>query len=570
MKKILIIILAVSLLIIAGCAKQEDTVPQLKEATSEPTTDSAQAIDIENIAINFTNDIVLGRYLEAYENYSYSEQMKSAVSLDFYKNDIGAIQDTYGDFIEMKTPFSLQKDSYTIISIPIVFENKKINYNVVFNKEGEIAGFNFQEYKEGESPVITDNDISLEEISKSYVLDLMEGNYENAYSAYPHDAAMTDAVNPEAYKNMIEELLDSNGTFVNIGESYSFDVDVYIAVDVPIVMEKENINLEIYYDKQNKIAGIKFVPYQEKPVTKEMPEGIIEQELTASINGYELGGTLTLPKEGDTFPCVVLVHGSGPNDRDETILSNKPFRDIAWELAQRGIAVYRYDKRTYTYPKEFIGGYALTIYDETIDDAVEIIKMLLNTDNINPDEIYVLGHSLGGYAMPRIAENTEEAAGYILMAGSIRAPHELIPLQYEYLLGLDGDISDEDQATLDAIDTETQKILNIDDYDETQAFMGMYKAYIQDLLSYDPIDIASSIKKPVLVLQGERDYQVTMIDYNMWYNAFIESDNWTFNLYPKLNHLMMPGEGVPSNADYSVSGSVDESVIKDIASFINK
>ncbi len=422
--------------------------------------------------------------------------------------------------------------------------------------------------EETETSESTINDETLTELAKKYVSDLMEANYDAAYNNYPHDAAMEGAVSAAAYKSMIENLVNSNGTFVKLGESYSFDASGYTVVDVPVVMEKENINIEIYFDKEGKIAGVKFVPYQKKMETTTMPEGIVEQELAAVVNGYELGGTLTLPTEGGNFPCVVLVHGSGPNDRDETLLTNKPFRDIAWELAARGIAVYRYDKGTYVYPENFVSGYDLTIYDETIDDAVEIVKMLQHTDSINPDKVYVLGHSLGGYAMPRIAENAEGAAGYILMAGSARAPHTMIPEQYEYLLGLDGEISDNDKATLDALDAETQKILNIDDYDEAQAFMGMPKAYIQDLIAYDPIETASSIEKPVLVLQGERDYQVTMTDYNMWLDAYGNSDNWSFKLYPMLNHIMMSGEGAPSNADYSVTGNVDESVIEDIASFI--
>jgi dienelactone hydrolase len=407
-------------------------------------------------------------------------------------------------------------------------------------------------------------------IATNYAMNLMEGDYEKAYSDYPHDAAMQAAVSAEKYKEMFDAIKAKNGDFQELGQAYSYEVSGYMAVDVPVKMSGENFNIEMYFDADNNIAGLKFVAYNEKTEEVKMPKSITEQELNVDVNDYLLGGTLTLPEGDGPFPLVILVHGSGPNDRDETLFTNKPFRDIAWGLAQRGIAVYRYDKRSLTYNEEFQTGYDLTIYDETIDDAVEISKLLMENENIDSDNVYILGHSLGGYALPRIAEGTENAAGYIMMAGSARAPHEMIPEQYEYLFNLDGEISDQEQATLDEVYAVVEKIENIDDYEETEIFMGMYKAYIKDLLSYDPIETAKAIEKPVLVLQGERDYQVTMTDYNMWLEAFGTSDNWTFNLYPKLNHLMMAGEGVPSNADYSVTSTVDNKVIDDIAEFMTK
>jgi hypothetical protein len=170
--------------------------------------------------------------------------------------------------------------------------------------------------------------------------------------------------------------------------------------------------------------------------------------------------------------------------------------------------------------------------------------------------------------MPRIAEKTNDAAGYIIMAGSARAPHELIPEQYEYLSRLDGKISEDEKAAIESATEDAGKIANIDDYGRQDIFMGMYKAYIKDLLSYDPIATAKSIEQPVLVLQGGRDYQVTMTDYNMWHDAFGDKANWTFNLYSALNHLMMAGEGEPNNAEYSIAGHVNEGLIEDIAEFV--
>ncbi len=560
MKKIILIVMAAALLFTAGCTKKESA-PQI--ATT----------DMEETALNLVNDMIKKDYDSAYNNYSYSDKLLEAISVEFFETNIGGSFEKLGDFVEMKTPFASQQDEYIIISVPLVFSKSSINYNVVFDENGDIAGINMGKYKEGDSQEKAESEnaeASVIELAQNYAKDLMDGNYEKAYSEYPHDKTMQDAVNSDEYKKIIEDLMQNTGEFKSFGKPYSFETGGYTAVDIPIIMEKENVNIEIYFDAQSNIAGLKFVAYQEKSTDAKLPDGTSEQELDSEVNGYTLGGTLTLPAGEGPFPIVILVHGSGPTDRDETILTNKPFRDIAWGLAQRGIATYRYDKRTYTYGEDFQTDYDFTIYDETIDDAVEIAKLMSEIENIDSKNVFILGHSLGGYALPRIAENSPFAAGYIMMAGSVRAPHELIPEQYEYLFNLDGTVSEQEKATLDKVHSDVNKIENIDDYDETEIFMGTYKAYIQDLLAYNPVEKAKSITQPMLVLQGERDYQVTMTEYNMWHDAFGDSANWTFNLYPKLNHLMMAGEGAPSNADYSKTGTVDEKVIADIAEFVLK
>ncbi|MCK5128582.1 MAG: DUF3887 domain-containing protein [Clostridiales bacterium] len=426
-----------------------------------------------------------------------------------------------------------------------------------------------QEIKEEESEEVKaeETEIDIVETARDYIMDLVSGEYESAYTSYTHDATMKQQINTSAYQSMMESIISTNGAFVEMNEVYAFELGGLQGVAVPVKFENENVNFEVYFDSKNHIAGLQIKPYQVK-TESQLPEGIVEVELEATVNGLELGGTLTLPDGGGSYPCVVLVHGSGPADRDETVLANKPFRDIAWGLAQQGIAVYRYDKGSYAYPEAFIGKYDFTIYNETINDAVEIVNMLTSVEGVDAEEIYVLGHSLGGYAIPRIAQNAQNAKGFIIMAGSARGVHEIILGQYEYLFELDGEITGEEQTVLDAVEVEVAKVNNIDDYDKTEVFMGAYKAYMQDMIAYRPIETAASIVKPVLVLQGERDYQVTMVDYNMWLDVFGGSGNWTFKLYPTLNHLMMAGEGVSSNEEYTIASSVDQEVIDDIVSFI--
>lgn len=334
------------------------------------------------------------------------------------------------------------------------------------------------------------------------------------------------------------------------------------------------------------------------------PLEAVEVSLPAEVNDMVLDGILTVPSEGDNFPAVILVHGSGPHDKDETLLGNKPFKDIAHGLAERGVACYRYDKATYAYPGKFVYDTELTLYEETVNDAVAIAHMVQNLPQIDGWRVYVLGHSQGGYSIPLIAQELQATAssrasqsgaisdhasgeaggishagaavnapnapiaGYMIMAGNVRPLDELTLEQIIYLCDVDGVRTPEEQAYIDTIKVEVQKMKCPETIPDGEAVMGAYKAYWAFLADYDPLAEAQLIQAPVLVLQGERDYQVTMTDFDLWKDAFEANPLWQFASYPALNHLMMPGEGSPSNADYLIKGHVDSEVIQDIADWI--
>ena len=287
-----------------------------------------------------------------------------------------------------------------------------------------------------------------------------------------------------------------------------------------------------------------------------------------------------MPKGGGPVPGLVLVHGSGPNDRDETLGPNKPFKDLAWGLATRGIAVLRYEKRNKVYGKKILADPKLeatmTVKEETIDDAVAAAALLKKSKGVDPKRVFVLGHSLGGFLLPRIALAAEplEVAGFIGMAGLTRPLDDTIVRQMTYLYGLAGNtLSDEDRKRLQDIKDAVVKVKALRDSDKgsTTKLLGAMPAYWLDVRGYDPPETAKAVRKPMLFLQGGRDYQVQTVDLENWKKALGSRSDVEFRLYPKLNHLFYEGEGILIPLEYMQKhGSVAEEVLTDIAAFIAK
>jgi len=292
-----------------------------------------------------------------------------------------------------------------------------------------------------------------------------------------------------------------------------------------------------------------------------------------ALNG-ELPGTLTLPRGEGPFPAVVLVHGSGPSDRDESVGNLYPFRDIAQGLAERGVAVFRYDKRTYVYGVQMAANRQATLMDETVDDAVAAVQTAAAQEKIDPSRIFVLGHSLGATAIPAIDGALQgapvQARGYILMAPGARRLDVMMREQYDFLFSLMPEITEEAQAQKDQLFRELDRLEDLDALSESDLIAGAYAPYWQWLADYDMLKAAGEITIPCLLLQGEEDYQVTMEDYELWRQAVGGRENWTFIAYPGLTHPFVPGEKAEGANVYAKDEKVAPQVIGDIADFILK
>ena len=296
---------------------------------------------------------------------------------------------------------------------------------------------------------------------------------------------------------------------------------------------------------------------------------------TTIISGrWQLPGVLTVPNTKTAVPAVVLVHGSGPEDADETIGPNKPFADLAYGLASQNIAVLRYVKRTKQYGADSKSDAPFTVKDEVTDDVIAAVALLSKMPEINKKQIYILGHSLGGMLAPRIAAEDPQVAGIIILAGTARPLEKLVVVeQVKYIAGLTAAQTPENKKQIDraeaiAAQIESPSLKPNDMVD----FFGapMPGSYFLDLRGYDPAKVAAGLKIPILVLQGGHDYQVTNADYEIWQKALAGDPRATFKFYPNYTHLFMPGagSGPASPDDYAIAGNVSEDVITDIAKWI--
>jgi dienelactone hydrolase len=327
----------------------------------------------------------------------------------------------------------------------------------------------------------------------------------------------------------------------------------------------------------DQLEGLYFLPPNaatrpdEAPPSYADPSRYEERPVEVGDKGRGLPATLTLPVARDRpVPAVVLVHGSGPQDRDETTLANKPFRDFALGLASRGIAVLRYEKRTFGKNVATLRDPAsITFDEETVDDAVAAVRLLLGTPGVDPTRVVVVGHSQGGMAAPRIAEREPRVRALVLLAPPARPLEDLLLEQNRYLVSLDTSNQDATRAALAALEAQIARIKSsgLASAKPEELPMGIPASWWLSMRDYAPTEVAKQVQKPTLLLQGDRDFQVTAADLALW-KAALGAAWATVRVLPGLNHLFEAGEGAPSPAEYARPSHVSEVAVAQVAEWI--
>jgi dienelactone hydrolase len=379
------------------------------------------------------------------------------------------------------------------------------------------------------------------------------------------------------------QLTAQYGAFKSQGNVQTGAQQGYVIVVTQCQFENGDLFVRVVFDSEGKVAGLFFAP---PPSATPAATAVVdytapdyvdkkafsETDISFGDPSWVLTGTLSMPTSPGPHPAVVLVQGSGPSDRDETIDKQRPFRDIAWGLASRGVVVFRYDKRTFVYAQKMASeADKVTIKDEVVDDALAALNMVDKQEGVDPGKVFLLGHSLGGLLAPMIAEQSPDEVGFIVLAGPTRPFEDVILDQFTYLAKLDGTVTKAEQDSLDALATQVQNVKTLtatSTITPDKLPLSLPVSYWLSLQNYSPAQVASTLNEPMFILQGESDYQVTMPDFNGWRDALAGHSNATLKTYPGLFHLFMQSLGTPSPKDYAKAGHVADVVITDLADWI--
>ncbi len=415
-------------------------------------------------------------------------------------------------------------------------------------------------------------------LARKFVDLLRAENWKEARALYA--PKMRKTFKEPALKKVWEKLVSQFGKFEK------FDKGVWILpkgdlafVFLPCWWQKGKFDLIIPIRSTLGVAGIRLRFHEhhgEFPAPSYADQSKFDERQVTVGKGteWELPGTLTAPKSAKTVPAVVVVHGSGPQDRDLTFGPNKPYRDLAWGLASRGIAVLRYDKRTKVHAKRMLKlKKKLTHMQEYVTDALAAVKLLESMKTFSP--ITVIGHSDGGYTVPLIVSlSGGKVAGGVLLAAPSRQLYENYLEQILFLAKV-RKVADQPavKAHVAALKKAIQKAKDPQLSAATpnrELPMGASAEYWLARRAYKHKEIARALKGPLLVLNGKRDYQVTATDFNGWKAALRGKGNAFFRMYPKLNHFLITGQGAPNPREYYKPAHMDVRVIDDIAHFVLK
>jgi dienelactone hydrolase len=398
------------------------------------------------------------------------------------------------------------------------------------------------------------------------------GDYDQAVKHFAPNIAAN--VTPGKLKDGWIHIQGVAGDFRQLGALQSRTLDGHSLLDADMDFSRMPMAALVDCDAQDRITTFRIVPANMLPsassqaATPTSATGIATTLNVTSPYG-PLPGTLVLPKGKGPFPAVLLVGGSGNHDRDETLGPNKPFRDLADGLAAAGIASLRVEKRTHVYaPQAVVSNF--TLDDEVTDDALTALKQLAAQPGVDPNRVFVLGHSLGAFMAPRIGQRDPQLAGVIMMAAPTRFDIDLLIRQTRRLAQMQGASADQLNAQLGPLIKARDALTHADAaHPPAGDFFNAPASYWLSARDYDPVATAKHLNEPMLILQGAADFQVfPPEEFAGWQAAFAHDPRVKLVEYPGLSHLFMPASNPPSPKDYFQPAHMDPRVIRDIADWI--
>jgi dienelactone hydrolase len=378
-------------------------------------------------------------------------------------------------------------------------------------------------------------------------------------------------------KDDFEKSVQSLGKFKSFGEPEVEEMGERKLVSLPSYFENGFLNLTILVNYQEEIIWIK---YQSLTIQKDAKQTAAagpaaqameteEKEVTFGKEPWQVKGKLMLPKSKKAVPAVVLVHGWGPRDADETIGPNKPFEELAKGLSGQGVAVLRFPNRLFAYKDQMSKLKTATAREEIVEDVLEALKFLRQEKGIDKSKLYILGFDFGATITPQIAKEDGEVAGVILLAAPARNSADVFEERLKYLASLTG----------------PQQAVSRKQYEDSKAMLAQLRdgsAPATGKLLGQPIPrwmerneislnspkILAELQCRILVAGAGRDYHVARADFDVYKTALKGQSNAKFKWYKALNHYFMRGEGKAMPQEYDAATPFDSVVIQQLAKWI--
>jgi pimeloyl-ACP methyl ester carboxylesterase len=285
-----------------------------------------------------------------------------------------------------------------------------------------------------------------------------------------------------------------------------------------------------------------------------------DQEVTIGTKPFQLGATLSRPPGDGPFPAALLVHGSGVWDRNHAGI----FKVLAEALTAQGIIVLRYDKRSHAYPEKRTAS-EWTLEEEVLEDAQAGLAYLRTVAAVDRDRVVVIGYSLGGMLAPTIAQRDGKVAGLVILAGPCRPIEQVMDDQLEAAAA--------DLKGIYQLSYQTWQVY-LHEKEILERFKKA-KSMPEDLLwnrspkfwrevdKNSPNERPEGLKRPVLLLHGDKDVHVGSKDMDAWRKLLQGRRDAVVHEYPKLDHSFQPGA-----SDDVKHGTIATDVANDVANWV--
>lgn len=507
-------------------------------------------------------------------------------------------------YMNLTKPFSTKNSKivlvlliFTLFSSNLLFAQNKLSKDNNKDKNKKTYSKNevINESKSQSNNEIIENENEVIEIidyrkvtklAKDFLDFFQKKEFTKAHNYF--DENVKNLMTVETLGQAFNQIESNYGKLDSIGEIGNSATDGLKIVEIVLHYPKTMLNYRFAFDDNDKIAGLFFIPTYPRANTSDVKyidtTRFIEEEIEFGNPDWTIKGSLCIPKYKKSMYAVVMLSGSGPNDRNSELGPNTPFLDIAHGLATNGIMTIRFDKRTKTYGKRMIQDSTSKItleeeYYQDADYAIDFLKRYSNYLKVNLKGIIILGHSQGGMVTPYIINNSKYKdiiSGAILMAAPARPFEDMIYEQFEYIFKLDNLLDDKESKELEKLSASIKKVKDLENNKTaTDLPMGLDYYYWKSLNNNNFNENLGKIEKPIFVLQGGKDYQVTAKDLNIIEEILKDKINQKdsklkIKFYENLNHCFMKSEGTPTPEMYMQKNNVNEEVIKDISTWIKK